>query len=117
MFPGEPYHYFSNASDGAMLRFDDIQAAIAEAKNAAVADRRDEGVKVLDDALRLIAEARSDNLQTAHLMQGEDQTFGIRAGKSGHQSYVDMGLICGHIGTCVYGPHNTGAASPKHACN
>lgn len=117
MFPGEPFHYFSNASDGAMLRFDFIQENIAQAKTAAESEKRDEGIVFLNDALRLIAEAKSDNLQTAHLQQGEDQTFGIRARKAGHQSYVDMGLICGHIGSCVYGPHNTRGESPKHQNN
>jgi len=118
MFPGEPFHYFSNASDGAMLRFDEIEGNLAQAKTCVSAeDNRPKAVAFLEDALRLIAEARSDNVRTAHLMQGEDQTFGIRAGKAGHQSYVDMGLICGHVGTCVYGPHNTQAVSPRHAHN
>jgi hypothetical protein len=100
-----------------MLRFDFINEAIAKADEAVTADRRDEAKQLLGDALRLISEAKSDNLRTAHLMQGEDQTFGIRAGKVGHQSYVDMGLICGHLGTCVYGPHNTRKPSPRHAHN
>lgn len=42
------------------------------------------------------------------LGMGEDVQFCVRAREAGHQPYVDMGLICGHIGHCVYGPHNTG---------
>ena len=117
MFPGEPFHYFSNASDGAMLRFDEIENHVSIAKQQAEGGSHGVAVKELDDALRLISEAKSSNMRTAHLMQGEDQTFGIRAKHAGHQTYVDMGLICGHIGTCVYGPHNTGADSPRHAHN
>ena len=41
------------------------------------------------------------------LGSGEDVSFCLRAAASGHQPYVDMGLVCGHIGHCVYGPQNT----------
>jgi len=40
---------------------------------------------------------------------GEDVTFCIRAAAAGHQPYVDLGLVCGHIGDSTYGPFNTGA--------
>jgi hypothetical protein len=33
---------------------------------------------------------------------GEDVAFGLRASASGHISYVDMGLRCGHVGSFVY---------------
>lgn len=38
---------------------------------------------------------------------GEDVTFCVRAAAAGHQPYVDLGLLCGHIGHSVYGPFNT----------
>lgn len=41
------------------------------------------------------------------LGMGEDVTFCVRAAEAGHQPYVDVGLICGHIGSQVYGPYNT----------
>ena len=41
------------------------------------------------------------------LGMGEDVAFCIRAQQAGHQPYVDMGLVCGHIGCNVWGPHNT----------
>lgn len=116
-FPKEPFHFFSNASDGAMLRFDEIEAQLGAAKQQAEGGSHEVALQHLNDAVRLVAEARSDNLRTAHHMQGEDQTFGIRAGKAGHPSFVDLGLVCGHIGTCVYGPHNTLAPSPRHVHN
>lgn len=38
---------------------------------------------------------------------GEDVSFCMRALAAGHQPHIDMGLICGHLGHCVYGPRNT----------
>lgn len=114
MFPGEPFHYFVNASDGAMSRFARIEEVVNAATQAANAGNGAETHTLLADACKLIAEAKNANLHNSHLMQGEDQTFGIRAGLAGHQSYVDMGLICGHVGTMVFGPHNTREPSPRH---
>lgn len=55
-----------------------------------------------------IAHARADN----GLGVGEDVSFCMRAKAAGHQPYVDMGLICGHLGVCAYGPRNTGNVCP-----
>ena len=114
MFPGEPFHYFVNASDGAMSRFARVEQAITAATAAANAGNGAETTQLLVEANALMSEARNDVLHNSHLMQGEDQTFGIRAGLAGHQSYVDMGLVCGHVGTAIYGPHNTREPSPIH---
>ncbi len=35
---------------------------------------------------------------------GEDVVFCHRAAEAGHQPYVDMGLVAGHIGHFIYGP-------------
>lgn len=35
-------------------------------------------------------------------MLGEDEAFGWRATEAGHPTYIDLGLICGHIGTVVH---------------
>lgn len=51
------------------------------------------------------SEARSRN--NSGLGAGEDVAMCIRAAQAGHQPYVDCGLICGHIGTHVYGPRQT----------
>lgn len=51
-----------------------------------------------------VAESRAEN----SLGFGEDVSFCVRAQSAGHTPYVDMGLVCGHIGHCVYGLHNTG---------
>ncbi len=39
---------------------------------------------------------------------GEDVSFCMRAAAAGHPAHVDLGVICGHLGTCCYGPNNTG---------
>ena len=36
-------------------------------------------------------------------MKGEDESFGWRAAQVGHQSHIDLGLICGHVGDKIYG--------------
>jgi hypothetical protein len=51
----------------------------------------------------LVARARAENA----LGVGEDVSFCMRAAAAGHQPYVDMGLVCGHLGHCCYGPRNT----------
>lgn len=38
---------------------------------------------------------------------GEDVIFCTRAAAAGHQAYVDMGLVVGHVGSEVFGPFNT----------
>jgi hypothetical protein len=114
LFPGEPFHYFSNASDGVMSRFSEIEAIVTAATAEATAGNAEAASKTLTDACKLIADAKKDVLHHSKNQQGEDQTFGIRAGLAGHQSYVDMGLVCGHAGTIVYGPHNTREPSPRH---
>ncbi len=114
MFPGEPFHYFTNASDGIMSRIDEIDAVVQAASNEAKGGTAEGASKFIDEAVKLISDAKKDVLQNSHLMQGEDQTFGIRAGLAGHQSYVDLGLICGHVGETVFGPHNTREPSPSH---
>lgn len=49
------------------------------------------------------AMARSES----SLGMGEDVTLCRRAALSGHQPYVDMALVCGHLGAKCYGPRST----------
>jgi hypothetical protein len=65
--------------------------------------------KVLEGLESALAEAKYEN----PLGCGEDVAFCLRASAAGHQPHVDMGLVCGHIGHCVYGLHNTGLKSTK----
>jgi hypothetical protein len=59
-------------------------------------------------ALEQAESALSDARNNSTLGMGEDVTLCIRAGEAGHPAFVDFGLLCGHIGTAVYGPKNTG---------
>lgn len=60
--------------------------------------------KALEGINAAIALAQHENI----LGFGEDVSFCMRAASAGHPAHVDLGLICGHIGQAVYGPHNTG---------
>jgi hypothetical protein len=59
-------------------------------------------------AYEMLTAAEADAKAKSSLAMGEDVAFCIRAREAGHQPYVDLGLICGHTGTQVFGPHNTG---------
>lgn len=61
----------------------------------------------------VMAKARVENT----LGCGEDVSFCSRARAAGHQPFVDMGLVCGHIGHCVYGPVNTQNKPSESAAN
>lgn len=42
-------------------------------------------------------------IQTPQRMLGEDESFAKRATDSGHPSYLDLGLVLGHIGEAIHG--------------
>lgn len=42
------------------------------------------------------------NIQTPQRMMGEDESFAKRATDAGHPSYLDLGLLCGHIGQNIH---------------
>jgi hypothetical protein len=81
----------------------------------------DQAVNLLDDgrtpqgwdgetmwkAFSMLHAGRQKTKQNSGLGMGEDVQFCIRAQQAGHQPYVDLGLICGHVGHDVYGPYNT----------
>ena len=78
--------------------------AATKARDALHADRSQLGAHsaatILENALALSA---AENFLGA----GEDVSFCLRANACGHQAHVDMGLICGHLGTFCYGPTNS----------
>lgn len=49
-------------------------------------------------AYAMLEDADADARVNSWLGMGEDVTFCNRARLAGHQPYVDMGLVCGHIG-------------------
>lgn len=91
--PKEPFRFFSPAPDGALSRLHATQAALADGN--------------IELAKRLVSEALHPNAMV-NAWSGEDVVFTTRARMAGHQPYVDFGCVCGHSGSAVWGPGNTG---------
>jgi hypothetical protein len=66
-------------------------------------------------AFSAVEEALAKARANSNLGMGEDVAFCVRAGQAGHQPYVDMGCLCGHIGSVVFGPSNTYPKTPHTA--
>jgi hypothetical protein len=104
----EPWHFFSNRDDLLSKAFPEIKLKIADAA-ALIKDQNGAGAQaLLLDVVKQIDDTSKASAIHSALQQGEDQTFGKRAKVAGHQSFVDHGVVCGHVGSCVYGPANTG---------
>ena len=58
----------------------------------------------LAKANELLTRATKASNFNSNLGMGEDVAFCIRAAAAGHQPHVDLGLLCGHQGSKVYGP-------------
>lgn len=58
-------------------------------------------------AYTMLEAAASEAKNHSWLGMGEDVTLCHRATQAGHTAYVDMGLLCGHLGHVCYGPKNT----------
>lgn len=54
-------------------------------------------------AMKTIAAAADKGKRHSSMGMGEDVQFCIRATQSGHQPHVDLGCMCGHIGSYCYG--------------
>lgn len=59
-------------------------------------------------AYEMLVSINNDAARVSKLGVGEDVIFCRRAAESGHQCFIDLGLMCGHVGATVYGPRNTG---------
>lgn len=81
-------HDLRKASELALMILSDTSTS--EAARVAEAHKTIEWAKKLSDA-------------NSNLGMGEDVTFCIRAAAAGHQPHVDLGLICGHQGSKIYG--------------
>jgi hypothetical protein len=55
-------------------------------------------------AYEMLESAMCEAKSNSSLAMGEDVQFCIRAKQAGHQPHVDLGLVCGHVGTSTYGP-------------
>lgn len=58
-------------------------------------------------ALSMLEAGASEARRNSSLGVGEDAQFCHRAKEAGHQPFIDMGLVLGHIGDNIWGPHNT----------
>lgn len=90
------WHYFSR-SETELARASQLALSVLEDQNAPPEAR-------LAKVKELLETARDRGTKSRSLSEGEDVTFCKRAAQAGHQPYVDFGTVCGHIGTCVYGP-------------
>ncbi|NBW10612.1 MAG: hypothetical protein EBR82_21565 [Caulobacteraceae bacterium] len=102
--PGESWHYFSSASDSLLQRLprleEELSGAISDFSAGGNASTLEKSMK---DAQVFLREVVSDAVKTNRLQGGEDEVFGHRANACGHPTYVDFGVVCGHVGGKVYG--------------
>lgn len=99
---GDTWHFFSpseteltKATDQTLLVLNDVR--ISEAAR-------------LKEADKLLRMAKAEVATSKRLRFGEDVTFCKRAAAVGHPAHVDFGVVCGHVGTHVYGPRRTALA-------
>ena len=104
--PGEAWHYFSTSPDAVMLaaaetrgRLDALASDIANASSPS-----ERLIDELTDLRKLIDSALDQTKERNTFEQGEDVQFGLRAKEAGHTTFVDLAVVCGHIGHKVYGP-------------
>lgn len=58
----------------------------------------------VDDIKETLKKGMSMSRRMSGLGVGEDVVFAHRAAQSGHPCHVDLGLLCGHVGSYCYGP-------------
>jgi hypothetical protein len=97
-FPRLNGNWFSSSEHHAMDLLDQLRALLNDGPKSGEQAYR--AHQLLENGLAKIQ-------STSSLGMGEDVQFCIRAKEVGHQPYVDMGLVCGHIGHSVYGSWNT----------
>lgn len=85
----------------------DLKHAVAEALMVLNDDTAGEGNRIVK-AIDLLKVAQHRSQKNSSLGIGEDVQFCIRATQAGHQPFVDMGLVCGHQGSFVYGQKKAG---------
>ncbi len=86
-------NWFSSSEHNAMEAIDQVRAFLGQGAMT--------GEKALK-ALALLESAAMDARANSNLGIGEDVQFSTRAKAAGHQPYVDMGLLCGHIGHSIF---------------
>ena len=107
--PSEPWHYYTNANDAIVNKMFALSDDIARAHQFVRDGKMDlsEVEKLLEDTRVQLEEVKMHNLRDSRLQMGEDQVLGRRAKLAGHQPYVDLSVVCAHVGNVAYGPFNT----------
>jgi len=103
----DKFHFFSNVSDALVQAVPELKAKIASAAEEVKGGSHEQALRILLDAIKQIDDADSRVKRESVSHQGEDRTFGIRAKNAGHQTFVDHGLVCGHVGPNVWHLRNT----------
>ncbi len=88
----------------------DIQYAVSQALGVLADEGTSEALRVAE-ATKLLSNAKALSESNSVLGTGEDVQFCVRAKQAGHQPFVDMGLVCGHQGSFVFGPKKAGWTS------
>lgn len=107
--PNEPWQYFSNASDALLKEFDALRDETTQVHSQVAAGTMtlDAVERYMSDLRRRLDEAMASVNRDNRLQSGEDAIFGIRARKCGHPSFVDLSVVCGHVGSMVFTAENT----------
>ena len=102
--PNESWHYFSSASDSLLQKLPEIAG---ELDGALTGFRDGESEHSLEKRIKgvqhRVNELVSSAVRTNRLQGGEDEVFGRRAAACGHPTFVDYGVVCGHVGGKIYG--------------
>lgn len=83
----------------------DLRAAMSAIQATLENPGLSEGARNLQ-ASELINSSLREMERSGGIGQGEDVSFCVRSAKCGHQPFVDLGLLAGHVGHWVFGPNN-----------
>lgn len=90
---GKGGQWFSSSEHNAMGAIDQVRKFLST--GPMTGEKAAKAFEMLEGAA---ADARGNSM----LGVGEDVQLCLRAKAAGHQPYVDMGLLCGHLGTVCY---------------
>lgn len=66
----------------------------------------------IQQCVQLLEKGRVLSNTNSRVGVGEDVIFCVRAGQAGFQAHIDLGLVCGHQGSEIYGIWNTTTPAP-----
>jgi len=100
---GEAWHYFSSASDALIKTLPDVSTQLSVALEEYSKSGDASGLETnMAEAAAKISTLVASATKANRLNDGEDAVFGRRAKLCGHPTFVDFGIVCGHLGGKVY---------------